>query len=351
MSENQGNRFYSYTCPNCGADMEVVPQEKAVVCQFCGKKLYFAEDQNANNQNANPQNTNTSNVYSSFASQVQEQQAQINRNVQKAKKIVLIVYAVIVFFIVGCVATSIIAGFSNAKRRTSSRSTTAAPTETDPFNRMKVVLEGKAPYGKIQKIYSESGGRFVYQADKSENLSNGDVITITVDEKSGYKFTSDSYTYTVSGLDTLVMAPSQILEPDVQAIQDFCIAEVERSWGNEISDSTDDYQLTVTPYALYVSVKNEETYYGTRNYIVAAYQIDFVIDGHAGTAYTFVKIPEPQYTSDGTFKVAYDEAGLNGYMYMREYGYTDSYLMTVEGFDSTQKLLSAMEQDGYTLVK
>ena len=100
MSENQGNRFYSYTCPNCGADMEVVPQEKAVVCQFCGKKLYFAEDQNANNQNANPQNTNTSNVYSSFASQVQEQQAQINRNVQKAKKIVLIVYAVIVFFIV-----------------------------------------------------------------------------------------------------------------------------------------------------------------------------------------------------------------------------------------------------------
>ncbi len=276
MSENQGNRFYSYTCPNCGADMEVVPNEKAVVCQFCGKKLYFAEEQNVNQQGEIP-----SNPYSDMASQVQERQSQINRSMRTIRKTVLIVYVVIIFLVVGCVATSIIMGFTNTRKDINRH--TPAVTEMDPFEDMQVELEGEAPYASISEIRNTTDRWIDYRADKAENLSNGDEITIKVDEKYGYAWTSDSYTYTVSGLDTLVLAPSEIEEADVKAIHEFCIDEITRSWSSDIGNCTDDYQITVSPYKLFVNVRKEKSYFSGRNNVLSTYQVDFIIDGKAGT--------------------------------------------------------------------
>lgn len=344
MSENQGNRFYSYTCPNCGADMEIVPNERAVVCQFCGKKLYFAEEQNVNQQNEIPSNT-----YANMASQVQESQSRINRGIKTVRKTVLIVYVVIFALVFGCVATSIVVGIVNTRNNITSHTTTA--TEMDPFEDMKVELEGEAPYASISKIRNTTDRWIDYRADKAENLSNGDKITIKVEEKYGYVWTSDSYTYTVSGLDTLVLAPSEIEEADVKAIHEFCIDEITRSWSRDIGNCTDDYQITVTPYKLCVNVRKEESYFSGRNNVLSAYQVDFVIDGKSGTAYTYVQIPEPRYTSDGKFKAAYDSATVKGYMWMHEFGFTDSYTMTVDGYESVQKMMADMEEDDFALVE
>lgn len=88
-----------------------------------------------------------------------------------------------------------------------------------------ISLSGTSPYGSLQ-IQSSTYQRVSYTADKTENISNGDVITITA--SAGYSYDNDldklcaecyngipetdTYQYTVSGLDTYVTSIDQIPE-------------------------------------------------------------------------------------------------------------------------------------------
>lgn len=85
------------------------------------------------------------------------------------------------------------------------------PKEFDPFDYIKVLYDGIAPSGNliISKDSNSPILELSYHADKSDNLSNGDNITITVEGigdlreyclERGYLPTAENKTYTVSGL-------------------------------------------------------------------------------------------------------------------------------------------------------
>ncbi len=38
-------------------------------------------------------------------------------------------------------------------------------------------------------------------------------------------------------------------------------------------------------------------------------------------------------------------------MWMHDFGFTDSYTMTVDGYESVQKMMADMEDDDFTLVE
>lgn len=85
------------------------------------------------------------------------------------------------------------------------------PREFDPFDYISVAYDGIAPSGNliINKDSSNPVSGLNYRADRSDNLSNGDIVTITVEVSSdlneyclgkGYIPTAEKREYKVSGL-------------------------------------------------------------------------------------------------------------------------------------------------------
>lgn len=96
------------------------------------------------------------------------------------------------------------------------------PEEFDPFSVMTVNVTGTAPNGRLDCRYTESPlYGLQIQADKSEGLKNGDVITFKLvnhdgedvmafAKKQGYSLTRTTMTYTVSGINSYIDSVEQI---------------------------------------------------------------------------------------------------------------------------------------------
>lgn len=341
MSENNNARFYSYQCPNCGADMELSIDQKSIVCEYCGKKLYFANTNNANDPNAQPQ------------LMVQDEKRRLQQTLNsaaRARKIILVIYITIFVFVFGCVAVSVIAGFNSVSSSRRTASTTLK--EVNPFKGLQVEITGVAPYAKVQSVKGTAVRNAQFKADKTEGLSNGDVITITVDDMYGYSWTETSYQYTVSGLDTLVVSPSEIPQDDVETIQNFGADKIKKSWTKAIDLDESEYQLTITPCAMYMSVSKQYSY-RHNNYVMVEYQIDFVFGEATGTVYNYVSIPDAILSADGSFSLAYDDLSVEGdSLWLEEYGVTLNHgYIWVNGFDSVLEMESDMQDQDYQLVK
>lgn len=94
----------------------------------------------------------------------------------------------------------------------------------DPFEKLAVNVTGTAPYGKLNMDSSgDLLGGLRFEADKTEGLKNGDVVTITVSAgsnqdvqtycaKQGYSLTRTSMEYTVSGVNSYVQTLEEIPE-------------------------------------------------------------------------------------------------------------------------------------------
>lgn len=340
------NKLYSYQCPNCGADMEVSPDQKSIVCEYCGKKLFFANNSTPNNPNAQPE------------LRVQQEQvaAEIRRQeglkaANTARRVFLTIFAVFWLVVVGCIAFAIINSDINSSTRTSR--TTAAPTEMDPFAGIQISVKGTAPYAKLDHVKNPEIRGISFHADKTEGLSNGDVITITVDEMSGYAWTETTYTYTVSGLDTFVTAPDKIPEADMQTIHEFSLKKIQDDWLKNIDGDPSSYTLYVESYATYVNMTNDPTgFYKNDSSILAAYKVDFKLNGTTGTYYTYVEIPDAYLRVDGTLKASYDHANLVWHTFwISDLGVKSHNYENVSGYKTVLEMESAMEEDGYTLVK
>lgn len=179
------------------------------------------------------------------------------------------------------------------------------PIEVDPFEGLDVVFTETAPYGKAtinQDNCDTKGLRVSYNLDKYNDLSNGDVVTVTIDVseedalKQGYKLLQTSAEFTVDGLVTYMKSLDQIgdkfyteFEPYLQDEIDANFAD-KRSWirlmGNKISYRDNSYYYSnhrgtellsyeAKPYmieALFPKINGQ----GSENILYYIYTVDMV---------------------------------------------------------------------------
>lgn len=122
----------------------------------------------------------------------------------------------------------------------------------DPFEDVTVSFEGIAPNGKVNVQLGESSGDVKYQVSQESGLSNGDVITVTLEPKGGMNAYAERYgrafsttekTYTVEGLTSYAATLDSIPEdmmPKLQKQAEDSIQATAASWaeGNSIKEAT-----------------------------------------------------------------------------------------------------------------
>lgn len=326
-----GTIYYSYECPCCGASMNVSADQKKLTCEFCGKKLYAAQSRTTGETHL---------------------QSQSKRN---ASRIVITVFVMIFVVLPTVLVICRLAGSDRRKTISSTYSEKAVIKEVDPFEGFQVKVSGYAPFAKIDSMRRASSiSKIEYKADKTTGLSNGDVVTITVKPLEGYKWTKETFTYTVSGLDTLVQEFSQISEEELAEIDSFCRGKLTDMWEQNVKAESDgDLVLKIEPYKNYLRILKDQdmNYFNQPNTIIMAYKVDFTVYGVSGTLYQYIGIPKAFISPEGKLKLAYDRFdSFNGYIWLNlEFG-VDDYI-SVNGYKTVIEMEADMEDDAYTLLK
>lgn len=330
--ENQ--TFYSYQCPCCGATMTVSPDQKKLTCEYCGKKLMIAQNKTTG------------------------QTVLKKRTVQNTRNVALIVAVVIALTLVGsCVSCFTVIGevasVSNTVSDTSRQ--TKAPIEADPFEKIvdNQSVTGYAPYGKlnVDRISNSEIRGAKYTADKTTDLSNGDVVTLTAQPLEGYTWKTSTREIKIYDLDTIVTDDSQIPEDDLAVLHEFCINKINEDL-TETIESDEDITLLIEPYKIYCNVDKDHNFYGTNPFrIHSAYKVDFTIEGVSGTIYKYVTIPAAVIQPDGTFKAGYDRSSsYDGFINVNELG-IDRYSGYIDGFKTVLEMESSLQDNDSVLYK
>lgn len=150
----------------------------------------------------------------------------------------------------------------------------------DAFADLEVEFSGVSPDGSANLNYTGSELNYYdFKADKVSGLSNGDVITVTIDESRipyyaeslGKVPESAEKQYTVTGLKSYLMNLSEITEEDLAVMQqqasDVYNATVAKDWSKESHLESLTY---VGDYLL--TSKNTDTW-GSRNYLYLVYKV------------------------------------------------------------------------------
>jgi len=152
----------------------------------------------------------------------------------------------------------------------------------DPFVDLEVTFSGIAPYGSINMVYTGSElNSYDFQASQYDNLSNGDIITIKIED---YKVedcansygkipATTSKEYTVSGLSQYVTKLEDIDDDSFAMMKaqatDVYNAYVARDWAEDTS-----HLESFTYLGEYLmTVKNPDSYYGANNELYLVYKI------------------------------------------------------------------------------
>ena len=175
----------------------------------------------------------------------------------------------------------------------------------DLFEDLNVTVSGTAPNGEIRV----SGKYDVdYECSKSDGLSNGDTVTITakvpynnmtLNEYCARNLNglpkSDSYTYTVSGLDSYITKiddiPADLLTSMQTQAEDVYVAQ-----------AADD-GITLTSYeyqGCYFLQAKDPDIWGDQNKVYLIYKLSGTGDDGAFTSYSYVQFADLKIYSDGT---------------------------------------------------
>ncbi len=227
-------------------------------------------------------------------------------------------------------------------------------TEADPFKNVQLRIDGMEPYAEVREVVNGSDIRGIrYHVDKKTDLSNGDVITIEAEEMSGYEWTSNSYEYTISGLDQLVTDLSQLSQEECDQLYAEAKKEIEKDWEKNLSNTdrtTETIQLNIQPYKMYINVCKDFSYYSNKNAVYPAFETTIVEGGKTYTFYQYAEIESVYHSPDGSLHGDYHTMSASkGFIYTSEYGFGDDY--SIWGFDSARKMESDMENDNYKLIK
>lgn len=339
----------TYDCPGCGASIKINPGQMQVTCEYCGNSFEI-ESEREKEREREQEMQRAAREGAARAAQQRDQQNRVNlRN-----KVIIIVAVVGVVLMMGSIITvELIASLVGAAAE---RQYKESVVDKNPYENITVRMKGKEPWAEIEGISGDSKlYGLEYSADKTSGLSNGDVITIQAKALRGYRWTEDSYQYTVSGLDSIVTELNQLDEETRKNIYEECQKEIERDWedGLENCDITvEDIQLTIQPYKMYLNVNKEEGYsfYPANNVLMISFETTFTHEGKTQTVYQYVAVDEVYWGSDGILHGEFDKMdATRGYLYSQTLGF-DEYF-SVSGYESAFKMESSMEEDSYRLKK
>ncbi len=181
----------------------------------------------------------------------------------------------------------------------------------DPFDFVSVSYEGIAPSGSLRiNVSNDILNGLQFTADKTEGLSNGDTVTITVTSTYGEDLASycltqgklpsqTEKTFTVEGLSSYPMALSEIpadsLEKMDKHAQDCLNAYIAGEWDNPASCKN------ITMIGNYfLAPKDPSIYTYTKNYLYYVYKIDVENDVHTMSYYYYAYYTDLMLMEDGT---------------------------------------------------
>lgn len=150
----------------------------------------------------------------------------------------------------------------------------------DAFANLEVEFSGVAPNGSANLNYTGSElSYYDFDADKVSGLSNGDVITVTIDEsmipscaeRLGKVPESNEKQYTVTGLQSYLTNLSEITDEDLAVMQQQASDVYNASVAKEWSESSHLENFTYLGDYL-LTAKNADTW-GTRNYLYLVYKV------------------------------------------------------------------------------
>lgn len=187
----------------------------------------------------------------------------------------------------------------------------------DPFEGIEVEVTGNEPFGELNFNLDNCPDPikeyYAISADKYYDLSNGDIVTLTVDEWLDDEFIIEEYgmvpsrrsmEYTVSGLGTLLTSVTQLsasAEQDLKSIcDDIFLAEIDSL--NAENQTTDKYEIvgSVLKYA------KEPTQFGPNNNTLSVvYKHDSTVRDTSGatadqaiTTYSIIEFDNIYFSGD-----------------------------------------------------
>lgn len=177
--------------------------------------------------------------------------------------------------------------------------------EVDPFDEksLSITYEGEAPNGYIYISNSEYM-QIKYEASKTSELSNGDVITITAsltdsEDVTGFTLSRTSAEFTVEGLDSYVSDISQIPEDYLSQmeaqVQDALTSQVADEWENP------DWYKSMEYVGSYLLVsKGEPAFFSSTNTLYMIFKITSDSPDGIITYYSYGSFDNIMVYSDGT---------------------------------------------------
>lgn len=190
----------------------------------------------------------------------------------------------------------------------------------DAFADLDVEFSGISPDGKANLNYTGTKMHsYDFSCDKTSGLSNGDVVTVTIDEDTAASYVQSigqipaefEKTYTVEGLESYLMHTSEIDEAALQSMQtqanDAYNAYVAKNWGEGESLESLDY---IGMYLL--TRKDTSTYsYSTINTLYLVYKVkvhntyssDYGSYDQANTFYWYISFDNLMVGQDGSVSV------------------------------------------------
>lgn len=195
----------------------------------------------------------------------------------------------------------------------------------DAFEYVTVNLNGTAPYGYIEYTV-DTGDDFVnyltYSFDKSEGLSNGDTVTLTVNPKIDVAAYIDRFgklpavaekTYKISGLPEYTKSASGISASSMNEIKSHSENAVYKHLNR--NNGTTEYLQSVRYVGNYFQSAKEDAYTDYENILTMVYAVDIYVDSADGayyiTYYHVIRYTDISVNSDGVCSVnlsAYTEA-------------------------------------------
>ena len=194
--------------------------------------------------------------------------------------------------------------------------------EFNPFEHLNVEFDGISSAGtvNITPDYSQQEMVDIYfEADKEDELSNGDVVTVTADPEENTEYFVEEYgnivtplkkSYTVEGLKSYATSVSQIpqetLDKMVQQGKDAFYSHIANDW-------TEGYKIKAVDYVGNYFLSLKEGMEGDQNCIYIVYKIKFVeVDGNTYTFYYYVRFKDIVVDGNGGCEVSladYEKTG------------------------------------------
>lgn len=331
----------TYDCPNCGATVKIDHEHSSATCDYCG--THFAIE----SERVTPPNAG----YDRSRQPVNRRPGTKRSNaVVLTVIIVLLATFIITPFVLGIILTAAGIGKSTPQR------TVVQTTEADPFKDIQLQFDGMEPWAKVQKVTADTGIRDIeYVLDKQTKLSNGDVITIQAKDLKGYKWTTPSYKYTVSGLNSLITNAAQLSEADQEMLYSAAESEIKKAWEENLQNTDftmESLNVSIQPYKIYISVNTNEEYYSyvNNNIIYPAFETTFEGNGKTYTLYQYATIHNVYLSPDGSLHGDFESMhAANGIIFSDDYNFDRFF--AIWGYESLLKMESSMEDENYNLMK